>query len=249
VVCETRFLGHSLVHRLDPRVRIIAAVAFSVLIAVSGRTAPLLGGLAFALVLALLARLPLAPTLKRFASVNAFMLSLLVLLPLTVGGEPLLRLGPLAWSREGAVRAAVIALKCNTIVLYLTVLLSTMEPVMLGHALHRLGVPDKLSHLLLFTIRYVDLIHHEHQRLMAAVKVRCFRPRMSLHTYRTVAHFVGMLLVRSLDRSERIAAAMKCRCFSGRFFVLDNLALRGHDAVFAAASAAVLVALALSEWI
>ena len=82
---------------------------------------------------------------------------------------------------------------------------------MLGHALGHLHVPRKLAHLLLFTVRYLDVLDREYRRLRAAMKVRSFRPRMSLHTYRAYGYLVGMLLVRSFDRSERMLAAMKCR--------------------------------------
>lgn len=247
MVCETRFLGDSVVHRVDPRVRILIAFAFSVLIAVSTRLSSLGGGLAFAIALAVTARIPVAPALKRLAPVNVFMLLLILILPLTTLGEPLLHVGPFRWTKEGAIRAATIALKCNAIVLCLTVMLSTMELVKLGHALHHLRVPGKLTHLFLFTVRYLEVLHHEYQRLLKAMKVRCFHPRMNLHTYRTFAHLVGMLLVKSLDRSERIASAMKCRGFRGSFYVLDHFALGRRDVVFGIASILVLLALTWSE--
>ena len=39
--------------------------------------------------------------------------------------------------------------------------------------------PDKLTHLFLFTVRYLGVLHHEYQRLLSAMRVRAFRPRMS----------------------------------------------------------------------
>ncbi len=94
----------------------------------------------------------------------------------------------------------------------------------LGHALAHLHVPRKLAHLLLFTVRYLDVLEREYRRLRAAMKVRSFRPRMNRHTYRAYGYLVGMLLVRSFDRSERVLAAMKCRGFRGRFYLLDHFA-------------------------
>jgi len=134
-------------------------------------------------------------------------------------------------------------------VLGLTVLLGTVEVVRLGHALNRLRVPQKLTHLFLFTVRYIEVLHHEYLRLVRAMKVRCFRPRMNPHTFRAIGYLVGMLLVKSFDRSERVMAAMKCRGFRGRFFVLDHLAMAGRDVAFGVASFAVLVALIWAEWL
>jgi len=249
MVCDTFLQRDSVVHRLDPRVRIVVALAFSLVVALSGRFAVLGAGLALAILGAVVARLPVLATVKRLLAVNVFMLILCIVLPLTARGTPLFRLGPLVFSREGALLAAAITLKANAIVLALTVLLATVEITTLGHALRHLRVPDKLTHLLLFTVRYIDVLHHEYERLRTATKVRCFRPRLSRHTYRTFGNLVGMLLVKSFDRSERIIAAMKCRGFRGRFYVLDHFAFARRDLVFSVASFVVLVALVWAAWL
>ena len=71
---------------------------------------------------------------------------------------------------------------------------------------------------------------------------------MNRHTYRAYGYLVGMLLVRSLDRSERIVAAMKCRGFRGRFYLLDHFAYSLHDLGFAVTGVALLLLLGLVEW-
>ncbi len=119
----------------------------------------------------------------------------------------------------------------------------------LGHALGRLGVPWKLVYLLFFTVRYVDVLNREQHRLRAAMRMRAFRPRNNLHTYRTYGYLVGMILVRSLDRAERIVAAMKCRGFRGRFPGIDRPSLTAADAWLAFVAAAVLASLLVVEFL
>jgi cobalt/nickel transport system permease protein len=131
------------------------------------------------------------------------------------------------------------------VVLTLVVLLGTMDAVTLGHTLHHLHVPEKLTHLMLFTVRYLDVLNREYLRLRAAMKARGFRPRFNRHTYRSFGYLVGMLLVRSLDRAERIAAAMKCRGFQGHFFLLDHFAFSRRDVPFCLAALALFVLLLL----
>ena len=249
MVCDTYFRGDSIVHRLDPRVRIVATVAFSILVAVSWRFETLATAAAVSILLAVLARLPAWPLLKRLAAVNAFLLVLWIVLPLTTAGPAGLEVGGFALSRAGLERAARITLKSNAIVLGMTALLSTIETVSLGHVLRHLRLPTKLVHLLLLTVRYIDLLHHEYQRLRQAMKVRCFRPRMTRHTYRSMGYLVGMLLVNSLDRSARVLAAMKCRGFHGEFYAFDHFAAGGRDVVFAAAWLTGIAALGLLEWL
>jgi cobalt/nickel transport system permease protein len=79
--------------------------------------------------------------------------------------------------------------------------------------------------------------------------VRGFRPGVNRHTYRSFGYLAGMLLVRSLDRSERIVAAMKCRGFRGRFYLLDHFAFSpARDVPFGIAATLAVLALAWLEW-
>jgi cobalt/nickel transport system permease protein len=185
---------------------------------------------------------------RQLVPINGLMLVLVLVLPWTTPGTPLFAIGSWTYSREGLLLALAIAIKGNAIVLALLVHLGAMDTTTIGHALAHLHVPNKLTNLLLFTVRYLDVLHREQQRMRAAVRVRAFRPRMNLHTYRTYGHLVGMLLVRSLDRAERIMKAMKCRGFRGRFYLLDHFAFTRADAWFAAATVVLLATIAMMEW-
>ena len=141
-----------------------------------------------------------------------------------------------------------ITLKGNAIVLIYTALLGTTELAALGHALSHLHVPDKLTQLFVFTVRYVDVLHHEYMRLATAMKARCFHPRVNAHTYRMFGYLVAILLTRSLDRSERIMDAMKCRGFNGKFYLLDHFAVKCRDILFSTMSLLMLFVLIWIEW-
>ena len=235
--------------RVDPRLRVLAAVAASVLVAAAQQFAvPALALAAGVLALAF-AGLPCRAVFRRLLPLNALMLLLAVLLPLTTRGAALWSAGPLELSGTGLHLAAMVALKGNAIVLLLLVLLGSLDASTLGHVLSHLYVPEKLAHLLLLSVRYLDVLHRESLRLRAAMKVRGFRPRVSRHTYRSYGYLVGMLLVRSFDRSERIMAAMKCRGFRGRFYLLDHFAFSRRDVPFALAAALLLLTMVALEWL
>lgn len=240
--------GRSLVDRVDPRSRIIAGAAFSLLVAVASQFPTLGLALAASVAAAVIGRLRLRAALARLASLNGFMLLLAIVLPWSVRGTPLAHFGPLAYSREGLELASAVAIKGNAIVLMLMVLVGTLDVAILGHALEHLYVPDKLAHLLLFTVRYLEILERQFRQLSAAMRVRGFRPRMDLHTYRSYGYLVGMLLVRSLDRSEGVLAAMKCRGFRGRFYLLDHFAFSAADVRFAILGLGLLAGLSGVEW-
>ena len=157
---------------------------------------------------------------------------------------------PARTSHESLRLAAAIALKANAAVLVVASLIGTMDAVTLGHALAHLYVPRRLAQLLLFMVRYFNVLGREYARLRAAMRVRCFRPRMSMHSYRTIGYLVGMLLVRSFDRSERVLAAMKCRGFRGQYYMLDHFAfVARRDLPFCAAMSLLATALLGVEWL
>ena len=230
--------------RLDPRSRIAGAV-FCSLFPFWAEGLTQLGGLwAASLVLVLLARVPLRHVVRRLAAINTFMAFLVLILPWGMPGTSLLDVGGFSYSREGFVQALTIALKGNILLLVFTAFVSTMDPVTFAYALERLYVPPKLTMLLLFTLRYLTVLDQEYRRLRTAMTVRVFRPALSRHTLRSLGHLVGMLLVRSLDRSERIHEAMKCRAFTGHFHTVRRFKAGSIDAVFATG----LVAIAATLW-
>jgi cobalt/nickel transport system permease protein len=79
------------------------------------------------------------------------------------------------------------------------------------------------------TYRYVFLLIDEFARLRIALRVRGFRNRANLHSYRTIGQVAGTLLVRSHERSERVAQAMKSRGFDGEFRTLVDFRTTAGD--------------------
>ncbi len=241
--------GHSLIHRLDPRVKAASAALFSIVVALADRPAVLWAALGISIGLVLLAGLHRPRVLSRLAIVNGFVLFLWFFLPFTHPGTAAFTLGPLTASKEGLALAGAVTLKSNAIILAVMALLATNTVFTLIHALRHLYLPDKLVHLFFFTFRYLQVIHEEYLRLRAAMRIRCFRPRTNLHTYRSLAYLLGMLLVRSFDRSERVLRAMRCRGYDGRLWVLDHFHFSARrDLTFLAIMTAFTALLGTLQW-
>lgn len=240
--------GDSVMHHLDPRGRVIIAAVFAISVAVTQAMAAVLAGLALALVWLLLARLPARQVMGKLLAVNGFIIFLWLVLPFSYAGEPAFRLGPLTASQEGLLFTALITVKSNAIVIGLIALIATVPVVTLGQALHSLKLPRKLCHLLLFTYRYLYVFEEERQRLLTAMKIRGFRPRTNLHTYRSYAYLAAMLLVRSADRAERVYQAMLCRGFRGVFYSLRTFSWQRRDTLFVTSSLAALAVIGFLAW-
>lgn len=241
-------LPASLLRKLDPRVRLLQGLAFAVLVVALDRWTSLIAALVLAIGLTVCARIDTRQTLGRLLRLNLFVLFLLALMPLSVPGTAIARIGSVAWSREGVLLALRIGLKANAIMLACGALLLSMEPAHLGFAMTRLGMPAKFTHIFLFMLRYIETIHIEYHRLRHAMKLRGFVPRCSMHALRSLGYLIGMLLVRSMDRADRIVAAMKCRGFCGKLYVLEQFRFRTMDAVLTMLFLCVLGVLAWLEW-
>jgi len=241
--------GNSFVHQLDPRIRLMTACIYSIVVALSRNFQVLAAAVLTSFVLVILAQLSAREIIKRIIVVNSFIVLLWLVLPLTFHGPIALTLGPLTIYKAGIVMAAQITLKSNAILLALMALVTTMNFSILGYALNWLHVSDKIVHLLLMTYRYVFVIDQEYQRLIRAARIRGFQPRTNLHTYKTYAYLVGMLLVRSAVRADRVYKAMLCRGFKRKFYCLHEFNAGKHERLFVAAMAGVILVLIYLEWL
>ena len=230
--------GDSFLHDMDPRIRLLAALVLTVPVALLPELRSAWLALAAGLILVKMARLNMLVVLNRLLVVNLFIVFLWFFLPFSVPGEPVFDLGPLHATAQGIDRALLITVKSNGVVVSLMALLGTISIQNLGPALQQLGVPDKLCHILLFTHRYIFSIYQEYTTMRQAMRARGFKPRTDTHTYRSFAWLVGMLLVKSWDRAERVHGAMLCRGFRGRFYTLAAFRTRPADYLFLLACAA-----------
>jgi cobalt/nickel transport system permease protein len=248
MIKEPFAIGDSMIHRLDPRIRLILAVLYSFVVALSYHFTALIPAVILSLILILISRIRIQEALKRLVIVNALILLLWLLLPFTFKGEVLARIGSFAIYRPGVILAAQITLKSNAILLAFIALIATMPFSTLGHAMYRLRIPEKIVCLLLMTYRYIFVIEEEYLRLMRAAKIRGFRPGTNANTYRTYSHVIGMLFVRAAARAERVHQAMQCRGFNGKFYSLQEFQTNATSWVFAVMMTTIIVGLALMEW-
>jgi cobalt/nickel transport system permease protein len=208
----------SLVARLDPRWKLAALLIAAGVFAVLQSLPAAETALAAALILVLVSRLPMRWYLQRLAPVVLFVGAVVLTLPLLVRDtEPVLRLGPLALSQSGLRLAILLACKGLGIVSLMLVLVGTAPLEDSIRAAHALRVPGLLVHLSMLTYRYLFVLAGELAQLRVALRLRGYHNRLNRHSFRTIGHVVGTLLVRSYERSERVGQAMRLRGFDGQF--------------------------------
>jgi cobalt/nickel transport system permease protein len=219
----------SILYRIDPRVKLICVVAFSIVVALSHRMPVMIVAVFVSSTVVILSGIPTVKLLHRMIVVNVFIAVLWLFLPFTVVGSPLFSVGPLEASKEGVRYAIMLTLRSNAIILVMIALMATTSVTSIVHALTMLRVPDSVVYLFFFTYRYAHEIVREYARIHNAMKIRCFTPCTNIHTYKSYAYLVGMLLVNSYERGRRIRSAMICRGFAGTLPSLDSPRIGLYD--------------------
>ncbi len=228
--------NHSLIHRMDERVKLVLAVAYILTTALAPTGAwpvyILLAALAFAV--ELLTELGLGFYLKRALLAAPFVLAALPVM-VTIPGPAVLRL-PTGWvvSAPGLARFVSVALKSWISVQMAIVLATTTRFPDLLMAMRALRLPRMLVAITGLMWRYLFVIVDEAFRMIRARQARSGisealpdraggKAGGSLPwRARVTGSMAGSLFIRSLDRSDRIYNAMLARGYDGKIRALPQ---------------------------
>lgn len=250
--------GDSWVHRLDPRLKVILTFVFIFTVSLSPVGHFVTYGVQFACVMLAVALAGLRPgyVLRRSAVALPFALAA-VALPFTVPGKVWVTLpiwGGLSITEPGALRFLTILVKSSISVQMAILLVATTAFPDILWGLRALRVPQPLIAIVGFMYRYLFVLIDEATRLLRARAARSATAAGmtgggSLWWRGKVAgRMVGSLLLRSLERSERIYLAMVARGYQGQIRVLSAAKLRRQDVLITAIGVTLLSAILFLPW-
>lgn len=232
--------GESLIHRLDPRVKVVVTVLFIVSNVILPDGAWLSFLLAWGLILWVnqLARLRLDYAFKRSFIALPFALAAITSI-FTLPGRPLIALTIGSWelvaTGPGLIRFLSIVSRGWLSVQMAILLTATTQFPDLMHALRHLRVPPILVAIISFMYRYLFVLADEAMRLLRAREARSAR----LAGYRSggsipwrariAGHMAGQLFLRSYERSDRVYNAMLARGYTGHFYTLNPHVMQPGD--------------------
>lgn len=199
----------------DPRIKIISISLLIISVVLTPHLFGAILGLTLAIAMVLVSRIPFYFIFKHLTWVFMFCIFLLIIMPLTVP--------------DGFRYATLISLRAITAVLLLFPMLGTMKFDLALKALQKLKVPNKLVQMLMFTYRYIFLFIEEVRRTLIASTARGFKKRTNIYTLKITGNLIGMLFVRSFERTERIYHAMISRGYNGQIKILDEFKICSKD--------------------
>ena len=225
----------SFFHRWDPRHKLIGLFLFCFLVVSLDSLFWSGVALGVSVLAAVGCRLPLRRAGRRLLAMSGFLAMFLVILPFTSPlrpGETLVYLPGLdqfPLHGAGFFLALTIVCKACAVALMMEPLFATAPlPVTLA-ALSRLGVPDTVGQMILLAHRYIFVFLHEMTRMYRGMRVRGFVPGTDIATMNAMGNFLGMLFVRSFERTQRVYDAMLCRGYDGRFPSYASFTATGKD--------------------
>jgi energy-coupling factor transport system permease protein len=213
----------SALHRLDPRVKMGAALLLMAMPFAAQSLASTLLISAFVAAVALLSAAPLPALLRTLRSVfwlGCFMAAFQIF---TTPGQPLVALGGIAVTREGVLAGAVQTYRLCLLVIVASLLTFTTSPARLAHGveallgpLARAGLPVReLALVLTIALRFVPVFFDEIEKIARAQQARGADLR-SGGPWRRLRNWVPVfvpIFVIAFRRAEELATAMEARGF------------------------------------
>lgn len=234
----------SSLQRWDPRVKLLSLTLFIFVTALL-KTIPLvLAAFVAAAAILLLSRIPLGFVAHTVKWIVLFLLPFFIILPLTyIGSAEKIHILGIPFAMEGLRLAVLIVVKALVIIMLAVSIFGSVRFDVAMIALQRLRCPPVIVQMMLFTYRYIFLFMAEMERMDTAMKARGFVKGPNLYTLKVMGGFVGTLLIRSFERTERIYKAMLSKGYQGEFHTMMEFKTVPKD--FVKAALVIIVAVAL----
>lgn len=249
------FPGNSLLHRMDPRVKLVLTVAYIVMLFVGSNPAGLAISIAFLTALYLTAKIPLKMVARSVKPILPIILftAVLNLFFMTGPTEPLLSWWIFRVYREGVYYAIVMAVRIVCLIAGTSLLTYTTSPIVLTDAIEQLLKPlaklhlpvHELAMMMTIALRFIPTLIEETDKIMNAQKARGAQLDSGSLSQRVRALIPVLipLFISAFRRADELAMAMECRCYHGgqgrtklhvlRYQARDYLVLLAYAAVLA----------------
>ena len=221
------FPGDSLLHKLDPGMKIILAVLFIVIVFLAKSPVAYAVILMFTVLLVLVSGIHLKTILKSMKPL-VFVLIFTSLLNIfwTSGDKLLFSAGPVKIYAEGIEFAVLMIIRITVLLVSTTVILTyTTSPIMLTDGLERLLAPLKyikvpvheFSLMMTIALRFIPSLIEETDKIMSAQKARGadFSSGSIIDRAKALIPVLIPLFVSAFRRADELATAMECRCYHG----------------------------------
>ena len=221
------FPGNSLVHRFDPRLKLVLTVAYIVLLFAASNPLGLTLSILFLGVMYKVAKIPVKMIGKSLKPILPIVLFTAVLNLFFVSGEgdPLVQFWIFKIYAEGVRYAVLMAVRVMALIAGTSLLTYTTSPIVLTDAIEQLLKPlgrlhfavHVLAMMMSIALRFIPTLIEETDKIMNAQKAQSAMLDSGTMTERIKALVPVLipLFISAFRRADELAMAMECRCYRG----------------------------------
>jgi energy-coupling factor transport system permease protein len=218
--------GDSIIHRADPRTKIILSLAFMVIIFMMNSFWTVFELTVFVLMAVIISGVPLKHTLKGLKPLLLIIVFSALLNIFTTKGTPVAETVPLKYiTYEGLIMALKLSVRLALIIISGSLLTFTTTPILLTDGIEKLlnplkviGVPaHELAMMMSIALRFIPTLLEETDKIMKAQAARGadFDTGNLLQRAKSFVPVLVPLFVSAFRRAEDLATAMESRCYRG----------------------------------
>lgn len=220
------FPGNSIIHRLDPRFKIIMTVLYIIMLFAGGTYIALAIGAVYTIIAVALSRIKPKMFVKSIKPIMPFLVITALINLLLIGtGDIVWRWKFLKITDVGINTSVFMILRIILLITGTSILTYTTSPITLTDAIERLLSPLKklkfpvheLAMMMSIALRFIPTLIEETDKIMSAQKARgaeidsgSFMTRA-----RNLVSILVPLFISSFRRADELATAMECRCYNG----------------------------------
>ena len=221
------FPGNSVLHRCDPRLKLLGTIAYIVVLFVASNPLGIALSLALLALLYTVAKIPYRLILKSLKPIVPLIIftGVLNLFFITGDGEPLVRLWIFTIYEEGVSYAVLMAVRVVALIAGTSLLTYTTSPIVLTDAIESLLRPlqklhfpvHELAMMMTIALRFIPTLIEETEKIMNAQKARGAKLDNGKFSerIRALIPILIPLFISAFRRADELAMAMECRCYHG----------------------------------
>ena len=217
--------ANSVIHRLDPRVKLLGTIVFVVTVFFISDFIGLLFATAALGAVIVISKVPLKYMLKGLRAIFILMLFTVLLNVFLTPGEVIFQLGFLKITMEGIVLAAKTAIRLVYLIVGSTIMTLTTTPNHLTdglekalNPLNKLHFPvHELAMTMSIALRFIPILTEETDKIMKAQQARCadFESGNIFQRAKALVPVLVPLFISAFRRADELACAMECRLYHG----------------------------------
>ncbi len=220
------FPMNSLIHKLDPRVKLIFTILFICLVFACNNFVSLMFCFVVSALIIGASKIPLKTVLKGLKPILLIVIITSVLqIAYVKSGTVLVELWKIRITSGGVLTAVFMALRISLLIVMSTMLTYTTSPTALTNGMDRMFAPLKkigidfhtVTMIMTIALRFIPTLIEEVDKIMSAQKSRGanFEQGSLIKRAKALIPLFIPLLFNSIRRAYELANAMTCRCYNG----------------------------------